>query len=291
MTVDEYVERLPSIHSMLQDYHIHADVAFFLARPMFAHAINIKYDTLRKADPNYKKMSAATKQQKYAEAAQAVMAPVALSVKPLQTIKVWEDISPQFLVTFWSLSMYDLYVPADSYQREINKLKALSAAVTDSKEMSGSKGKKEQERYTTMIEKLQDEKKKQEEHTEKVLAYLKQEKDSWFLSRSAKSAKNETITQFLQLCLFPRCTFTTIDSMYCAKFVYTIHSLKTANFSTLLCYDRLFCDITYSVTSCTENEAHRYGRFLNAMLETVMRWHSEKAIFEKVLYKIKKFHL
>lgn len=67
----------------------------------------------------------------------------------------------------------------------------------------------------------------------------RQEKDSWFLSRSAKSAKNETITQFLQLCLFPRCTFTTVDAMYCAKFVHTIHSLKTANFSTLLCYDRV----------------------------------------------------
>lgn len=41
MTVDEYVDRLPSIHSMLQDNHIHSDVAFFLARPMFAHAINV----------------------------------------------------------------------------------------------------------------------------------------------------------------------------------------------------------------------------------------------------------
>lgn len=43
MTVDEYVERLPSIHSMLQDNHIHSDVAFFLARPMFAHAINVSF--------------------------------------------------------------------------------------------------------------------------------------------------------------------------------------------------------------------------------------------------------
>jgi THO complex subunit 2 len=63
--------------------------------------------------------------------------------------------------------------------------------------------------------------------------------------------------------------------------VHTIHSLKTANFSTLLCYDRIFCDITYSVTSCTENEATRYGRFLCAMLETVMRWHSDQATFNK----------
>ncbi|XP_044012120.1 THO complex subunit 2 [Aphidius gifuensis] len=281
MTVDEYVQRLPSIHSMLRDNHIHSDVAFFLARQMFAHAINIKYDSLRKADSNYKKMSITMKQAKWVEAAQSVMAPVAESVRPLHPLKVWEDISPQFLVTFWSLSIYDLFVPADSYQREINKLKQLVDQTVDSKDMNVSKGKKEQERCTTLIEKLQDEKRKQEEHVEKVFAYLKQEKDSWFLSRSAKSAKNETITQFLQLCLFPRCTFTTVDAMYCAKFVHTIHSLKTANFSTLLCYDRLFCDITYSVTSCTENEANRYGRFLCAMLETVMRWHSEKAIFDK----------
>lgn len=131
------------------------------------------------------------------------------------------------------------------------------------------------------MEKMQDEKKKQHEHVDKVLYRLKQEKDTWFLSRSAKAAKNETITQFLQLCLFPRCIFTAVDAVYCAKFVHTIHLLKAANFSTLLCYDRLFCDITYSVTSCTENEANRYGRFLCAMLETVMRWHSKKSVFEE----------
>lgn len=94
-----------------------------------------KYDSLRKADPNYKKMSTAMKQLKYAEAAQAVMAPVAQSVRPLHPLKVWEDISPQFLVTFWSLSMYDLYVPIESYQREISKLKQLAAQTADSKDI------------------------------------------------------------------------------------------------------------------------------------------------------------
>ena len=60
-----------------------------------------------------------------------------------------------------------------------------------------------------------------------------------------------------------------------------MHNLKTPNFSTLICYDRIFCDITYTVTSCTENEANRYGRFLCAMLETVMHWHSSKKIFDE----------
>lgn len=60
-----------------------------------------------------------------------------------------------------------------------------------------------------------------------------------------------------------------------------MHNLRTPNFSTLICYDRIFCDITYTVTSCTENEANRYGRFLCAMLETVMHWHSSKKIFDE----------
>lgn len=104
---------------------------------------------------------------------------------------------------------------------------------------NASKNKKEQERYIALMDKLQDEKKKQQEHVDKIMHRLNQEKDTWFLSRSVKSAKNETITQFLQLCLFPRCTFTALDAIYCAKFVHTIHSLKTSNFSTLLCYDRV----------------------------------------------------
>ncbi|XP_049790874.1 THO complex subunit 2 isoform X2 [Schistocerca nitens] len=281
MSNEEYVTKMPSINKMLLEYHMHADVAFFLARPMFTHAINLRFEALRKADPNGKKMSASQKHQKYCEAVSEIMGPIVASVKPLHPVKVWEDISPQFLVTFWSLTMYDLFVPVESYQREISKIRQLSQAALDSKDMAASKGKKEQERYAALSEKLHEEKKKQQEHVERVMARLKQEKDTWFLSRSAKAAKNETITQFLQLCLFPRCIFTATDAVYCAKFVHTIHSLKTANFSTLLCYDRLFCDITYSVTSCTENEANRYGRFLCAMLETVMRWHSEKAVFEK----------
>ncbi|XP_049281408.1 THO complex subunit 2 isoform X1 [Anopheles funestus] len=280
-SVEEYVERLPTIHNMLQKYHIHSDVAFFLARPMFSHAINQKYDQLRKAEPNGKKLSTSQKMAKYLEATAQVMNPVIESVRPLHPPKIWEDISPQFLVSFWSLSMYDLQVPMESYQREISKLKQLSMAVMESKEQNASKNKKEQERYVALMDKLQDERKKQQEHVDKIMHRLTNEKDYWFLSRSAKSAKNETITQFLQLCLFPRCTFTALDAIYCAKFVHTIHNLKTANFSTLLCYDRIFCDITYSVTSCTENEATRYGRFLCAMLETVMRWHSDEATFNK----------
>lgn len=54
-----------------------------------------------------------------------------------------------------------------------------------------------------------------------------------------ESTKNETITKFLQLCIFPRCVFSAIDAVYCARFVELVHQQKTPNFCTLLCYDRV----------------------------------------------------
>lgn len=52
-------------------------------------------------------------------------------------------------------------------------------------------------------------------------------------------------------------------------------------------YSQVFSDIIYTVASCTENEASRYGRFLCCMLETVTRWHSDRVIYEKVCEVIK----
>merc|ERR1719411_1960780 len=177
--------------------------------------------------------------------------------------------------------MFDLFVPENIYSKEIAKKKLEISKIEDNRELNNTRKKKEKERINTMIEKMLDEQRRQKDHVEKVMARLKAEKDTWFLSRSVKLARNETITTFLQLFLFPRCIFTANEAIYCAKFVQVIHLLKTPNFSTIIFFDRLFCDISYTVASCTENEAQRYGRFLAAMLETANRWHSSKDIFEE----------
>nr|XP_037284733.1 THO complex subunit 2-like [Rhipicephalus microplus] len=277
LSTEEYAGRLPSVDLLLSKFHVQADVAFFLARPMFGHQINLKFDEAKRKDKSFKTLAAAQKLQRYVDAVDQVMSQVVENVRPLHPTKTWEDLSPQFYVTFWSLSMYDLYVPTSSYQREIQKLRDASNS-EETKDMAPSKRKKEKDRCDALADKLAEEERKQQEHCTRVLARLRSEKDAWFQSRSSK---NETITQFLQLCVFPRCTFTALDALYCAKFVHLIHILKTPNFSTLICYDKIFCDITYTVTACTENEANRYGRFLCSMLETVMRWHSDKSIFDK----------
>merc|ERR1719305_2144804 len=281
LSQDDYTQKLPPIHQLLSEFHVNSDIAFFLARPMFNYLISTKYDELRRADKEWKKRTTAERQVKHAEAAQLVMEPVTAAVMPIYPAKVWEDISPQFFTTFWSLTMYDLHVPEALYEKEIAKLKEAPSKLVNNKELNSARRKKEADRLQSLMERLQEEERRHREHVERVMARLRQEKDAWFLSRSARSAKNETITQFLQFCLFPRCIFTSSDAIYAAKFVSVIHMLMTPNFSTLICYDRIFCDITYTVTSCTENEAGRYGRFLAAMLETVMKWHGDRELFER----------
>lgn len=95
----------------------------------------MKYEALRKADPNRKTLAAAAKTAKFCEAVAEVMGPVAASVRPLHPPKVWEDISPQFLTTFWSLTMYDLFTPTKAYEREIMKIKQLQANTSTSKDL------------------------------------------------------------------------------------------------------------------------------------------------------------
>uniref|UniRef100_A0A672TAM8 THO complex subunit 2-like n=1 Tax=Sinocyclocheilus grahami TaxID=75366 RepID=A0A672TAM8_SINGR len=275
LSTEDYIKRVPSIDVLCNQFHTPHDAAFFLSRPMYAHQILSKYDELKKAEKGSRQQQ---KVHKYIAACEQIMAPVHEAVVSLHLPRVWDDLRPQFYATFWSLTMYDLAVPHNAYDREVNKLKIQIKGIEENTEMPLNKKKKEKERCTALQDKLQEEEKKQLEHVQRVLHRLKLEKDNWLL---AKSTKNETITKFLQLCIFPRCVFSAIDAVYCARFVELVHQQKTPNFCTLLCYDRVFSDIIYTVASCTENESRRYGRFLCCMLETVTRWHSDRAIYEK----------
>ncbi|KTF77595.1 hypothetical protein cypCar_00039485, partial [Cyprinus carpio] len=209
LSTEDYIKRVPSVDVLCNQFHTPHDAAFFLSRPMYAHQILSKYDELKKAEKGNRQQQ---KVHKYIAACEQIMAPVHEAVVSLHLPKVWDDLRPQFYATFWSLTMYDLAVPHNAYDREpLNKKK------------------KEKERCTALQDKLQEEEKKQLEHVQRVLHRLKLEKDNWLLA--------------------------TID--------------------------HVFSDIIYTVASCTENESRRYGRFLCCMLETVTRWHSDRAVYEK----------
>ena len=47
-------------------------------------------------------------------------------------------------------------------------------------------------------------------------------------------------------------------------------------------YFQIFSDVSFTISSLSENEASRYGRFLYTMLEIVSKWHSSKTTYDKV---------
>ena len=189
----------------------------------------------------------------FVDAWEAITQPIVQAVMPAVNKKFWEDLSPRIYVSFWTLTMYDLEVPKDIYNQQDERLKAQIAAIEEDRTMTPAKIKKEAERGRMMQLKLIEEQLKQDEHVRRVRGRLEQEKEHWFQSSKllarvnsllificlVDSVKSEMTTQFFQHCLFPRCLFTASDALYCAKFVHLLHTLKTPNFSTLICFDRV----------------------------------------------------
>ncbi|CAF3650173.1 unnamed protein product [Rotaria sordida] len=277
LTTENFHHKFPSIDDLVIGFHLQVDAAFQISRPLFNLNIQAKFDELRSTAPKPSNKIALI--QNYIDAVTVVMSPVLDFVKTLHPQRTWEEMTPQFYLTFWSLSMSDLQVPEIAYKRRIEELELETTQIDERKELTAAKKRKEKEKIHIIIDKLKEELFKQKEHVERVRARLDIEREHWFKNRN--KTKAETITEFLQLCIFPRCLLSEIDALYCAHFIRVIHDLITPNFSTIICYDRLFSDISYSLASCSENEAIRYGRFLESLLETVMSWHGDKNKFDK----------
>lgn len=85
---------------MLRDYHVDADVAFFLHRPVLAQKITAKVEALKKSSES-KSDSLEKSIERYNIASKEALEPIVTSITPLLPTRVWEDISPEFYVTFW----------------------------------------------------------------------------------------------------------------------------------------------------------------------------------------------
>ncbi len=137
------------------------------------------------------------------------------------------------------------------------------------------KKRKEKERLQSLVASLELEQKAQEANCKQILARLHQERDTIIQS------KRNLVVNFLQTCIFPRCLFSASDAIFCARFAQLMHDLRAKNWSTLVYMDRIFASIACTVSSCTSNEAQRYGRFIGETLALLARWHGSKDIFDK----------
>lgn len=195
------------------------------------------------------------------------------TVRTMLPPKSWNSLSPDLYATFWGLTLYDLYVPRKRYESEISKQHAALKALEELSDNSNSaitKRKKDKERIQESLDRLTSELQKHEENVASVRRRLSHEKDRW-LSSCLDTLKINM--EFLQRCIFPRCTFSTPDAVYCAMFVHTLHSLGTPFFNTVNHIDVLICKtLQPMICCCTEYEVGRFGRFLCETLKTAYYW-------------------
>ncbi|KAG9142240.1 hypothetical protein Leryth_007680 [Lithospermum erythrorhizon] len=291
-----YSMMVPTLDELARDYHLDPEVAFLVYRPVMR-----LFKCRNSSDafwPSYEKESAdcltVHKDSAETDLAASLVLDLGPSRKPiswsdlLDTVKTmlpskaWNSLSPDLYATFWGLTLYDLYVPRSRYESEIAKQHAAIRALEEYSDNSSSaimKRKKDKEKIQESLDRLSMELEKHEDHVASVRRRLAREKDTW-LSSCLDTLKINM--EFLQRCIFPRCTFSMSDAVYCAMFVNTLHALGTPFFNTVNHIDVLICKtVQPMICCCTEYEVGRLGRFLFETLKTAYYWKKDESIYER----------
>nr|GEW55545.1 THO complex subunit 2 isoform X2 [Tanacetum cinerariifolium] len=162
------------------------------------------------------------------------------------------DLGPPRKPIMWS-DLLDTVRIVNHYKSKIAKqhpaLKALEE-LSDNSNSAITKRNKDKERIQEALDRLTSDLQNHEEHVASVRRHLAREKDKW-LSKCLETLKINM--EFLQRCIFPRCTFSMPNAVYCAMFVNTLHSLGTPYFNTVNHIDVLICKtLQPMICCCTE---------------------------------------
>lgn len=281
-----YAQLIPPLQDLVHKYHIEPEVAFLIYRPvMRLFKSTSGGDTCWPLDDNEEGESVSSDDLiLHPDLSQEpiMWSDLINTVRSILPAKAWNSLSPDLYATFWGLTLYDLHFPKDRYDTEIKKLHDNLKQLEDSSDNSSiaiSRRKKDKERIQDLLDKLNSESQKHQQHIASVVQRLAREKDKW-LSSSPDALKINM--EFLQRCIFPRCVFSTQDAVYCATFVQTLHSLGTPFFNTVNHIDVLVCKtLQPMICCCTEFEAGRLGRFFHDTLKMAYYWKSDESVYER----------
>ncbi|KAF1745069.1 hypothetical protein MXB_2599 [Myxobolus squamalis] len=170
--------------------------------------------------------------------------------------KISQNVPLKLVCIFWLLDLYDIYLPNQKYDESIAKSSLLITSFEDSKDL--------------------------DRDTQKMhVAYIKQWLFGILNDSLTKSNKNDFLNSFFQLCVYPRCIFSPIDSIFSAEFLFTLHHLRCFTFNSLSFLDKILGENMHIVSSFSESEAYNFGLFLNKIWEYLCPWHASKTIFEQ----------
>ncbi|VAH85573.1 unnamed protein product [Triticum turgidum subsp. durum] len=271
-----YVQLIPPLEDLVYKYHIEPDVAFLIYRPVMRLFRSANGgEACWPLDDNEGESVSYDEMILHGDSSQKsiMWSDLLNTIRTILPAKAWNGLSPELYATFWGLTLYDLHFPKDRYDAEIKKLHENLKQLEDSSDNSSiaiSRHKKDKERIQDLLDKLNNESDKHQQHVISVLQRLTREKDKW-LSSSPDALKINM--EFLQRCIYPRCVLSMQDAVYCATFVQMMHSLGTPFFNTVNHIDVFICKtLQPMICCCTEYEAGRLGRFLHETLKMAYHW-------------------
>ncbi|ROW05332.1 hypothetical protein VSDG_00329 [Cytospora chrysosperma] len=224
-----------------------------------------------------------------------VLQPVVDTIQDMLPSGTWQYITPEFYVTFWSLSLGDLHVPNSSYEAEHDRLnKEAEDVMKDRSDMTrqGMNKKDEKKRYLLGLAKsIRDEMTNHIERYQKTKFRLARQAKFWFCGTVTQA--NLISDALLEHCILPRLLVSASDTEYCFRMIKFLHENQTPNFKLLSFYEQFFNAnrLRAMIFSCTMREAEHLGRLLKCILEDLARWHADKTVYEKEAFGLKRKYL
>uniref|UniRef100_A0A1I7U919 THO complex subunit 2 n=1 Tax=Caenorhabditis tropicalis TaxID=1561998 RepID=A0A1I7U919_9PELO len=274
MRNEDFAKRVPSVRQLISEYSLGVEATMCLARPTFFSKILDHYDAAKRvskaAIEEAGQKTRIDSQQKTEMFINALESQVDAVMTDLKEVVPGMDntIPTKFFSVFWMLTMYDIEVPTAAYDRTLESMKK------QSREDSHGKGKKTDKQLEN---KLKEELKRQTEHVERCKSWLMNRKETFI----DEKFHNSVLEVIIQQCLLPRALFSELDAVFCGKFFFMLHEMRTPFFPSILIMDRLFETTNNLIAGLTENEANSLACFFEILLQNAQRWHSDKDIFEK----------
>lgn len=224
-----------------------------------------------------------------------VLQPLVDAIQESLPPETWRNLSPEFYVTFWSLSLGDLHVPQLSYEAEHDRLyKESNDVMKDRSDMTrqGMNRKEEKKAALQALAKsIREEMSSHIERYQKTKFRLARQSKFWFSGPTSEASV--VADAVLEHCLLPRLLVSTADTEYCFRLMKFLHENQTPNFKLFALYEQFFNAnrLRAMIFSATVREAEYLGRFIKCILEDLARWHADKNVYEKEAFGLKRKYL
>lgn len=268
---ESLVEVMPPMRYLLGDVGLAIPIAFQLVRPLVRAALQYG-DNPTSAPANLQQWHPFSNEMK----------DVVCQYLPED---IWCAISPELYLTFWSLSLYDVFLPKIKYETEIKRLKEKYTELDQKNSPSEDRLALKQRRadMTKLLNTtntLKEELDAQRKHIDIIRAMIVNSKRS-YLTHVTSELSPKTTEYIMQYCLFSRVILSPTDAIFCSQFFMLLHSLETPGFSTIHFIDKTMKTVAPLIFCSTEYEASFIGFYINDLLEICNRWIVSKTAYNK----------